>query len=443
MRKISFLSAAALAALSTFGWAQKAEAQATTSWSGASETREGEQRFKVRGRVQWDVYSVSTESNATGAGADNFDGDYTRSGFRRVRLGVEGRFTDDWRYKAEISLLPGNTVEYEDVFVEYTGSNFSLILGNNKAIAPLEEATSSRFITFNERAAMISAFDYGRQLGAVVMTNGGNWGLGAGAYGNSPNTADGTAANSDLDNNTERLTLQARGYFAPVMDATPEGTTLWMIGATARYRDAGDDAGSLRYRARPAGVGFGDRYIDTGEGGGLADISSESDTAFTIESAAIFGPFSLQAEYGWLEVERDGPLAVNQFDPTFEGGYVDAIWNITGENRVWRVSDGTFQRTPVARPLHDGGPGLWQVAARFETLQLGDGVGTTGATGVNSGELEAYTLGLHWYPHPQVGFKLNFAHTEITDSTWDNPSGGPDFNDGEVNAISFRTQFDW
>ena len=434
MRLSSLLRGAALFTLAT-GAIGAAHAQSTTpplqtSWSGAPQTQQGEQRFKVRGRLQYDFFSVNADFDGdgnndgdildAGEGAGAFDQSYNRTATRRFRLGVEGRFSDEWRYKAEVTLLGNSSdgvdeVQFEDVFVEYAGRNFSLIIGNNKAVAPLEEITSSRFITFNERSGMINAFGFGRQVGVAFITNGANWSWGASLSGDSANSSEATNA-------SESWTAITRLTFAPILQQSPDGLHLLHLGGTVRYRDNGDDA-AFRYRTRPAGVGFQDRFVDTGAIG-------VTDTFYGFEAAYVYGPFSLQGEYGWLSAERAAGA-----DQEMSSWYIDGIWNLTGESRNYRSSDGSFQRPTVRSAVGDGGWGAWQIAARYEQTDLTDVV--------RGGEQSAYTLGLHWYPHPYVGFKLNYGHTDVDDGVGNAAPSLTNFRNGDVDVISLRTQFDF
>lgn len=416
MRKLSLIGAAAFAALATGFGVQEANAQATTSWSGAPQTQEGEQRFKVRGRVHYDIYSVDTSWDNPASTEDS----YTRTATRRAHLGVEGRFTTRWRYRAEWVLNPSTDdssgeVGVDDFYLEYAGDSFSLFIGEQNAVSPMEDRTSSNTIQFNERSAMINAFGFGRQAGLAVLTNGGNWHLGAAVSGDSLNNTDSTT-NAD-----EAITYAVRGGFAPIYSRTPDGLTLLHIGGSVRHRNSGDDA-LYRYRARP-GVGFGARYVDT------AAIGS-SDTYYGAELAGQWGPFGVQAEYGKLEVDRVTP----NDEVEFSGYYIDAFWSLTGESRNFNVSDASFGRISPARPMgQDGGWGHWMLAARYENVDLSDGP-------IVGGEQTGYTLGLQWNPIAYVTFRLNVSHSDIEDG---DPSGGTDNVDGEANVVTLRTQFDF
>ena len=68
----------------------------------------------------------------------------------------------------------------------------------------------------------------------------------------------------------------------------------------------------------------------------------------------------------------------------------------------------------------DGGPGAWEVALRFSSLDLSE-------VATDDGELESVTLGLNWYINPVARMTLNYISAK-TDET-----GGGDF-------VSIRAQ---
>src|SRR3972149_8263309 len=136
-----------------------AHADPVGTMKAAPEWVDGDFKFKMRGRLMYDIGSVSTDYDI------GTDTSFSRSSVRRARIGVEGQFNKLFKYKAELTAGNNNSNNWEDLYVEYAGSGASIIVGNSNVLEPLEEKTSSRFITFNERAAVMSAFGYGRTAG--------------------------------------------------------------------------------------------------------------------------------------------------------------------------------------------------------------------------------------------------------------------------------------
>ena len=101
------------------------------------------------------------------------EGDINAVELRRARLGVEGVVFYDWKYKFEIDFA-GDEVAIKDAYVAYANWIDSIELseiraGNQYVYTSLEQITSSRFITFMERAAFQEAFlpsvEADRQIG--------------------------------------------------------------------------------------------------------------------------------------------------------------------------------------------------------------------------------------------------------------------------------------
>lgn len=405
MKKYTFISAAAaaLAAAAGFG-ATEASAQATTSWSGAPETREGEQRFKVRGRFQYDIQSADWDVGAE----DGF-----RSYSRRAFIGAQGRLTNRWRYKVDFILTPSSTsIGVDDAFVEYVADDWSLVIGEHNITSPLEDRISSLDIPMIERSSVINAFEYGRRAGLGFITGGANYSFAAAVQGDSLNNAESSF------NNDESTAVSGRFTFAPIFESSPDGVTLVHLGLHARARDAGDDA-TARIRARPLN-GRGARFVDAGS---LGVSQFDSDLAYGAELALQRGPFGLQAEYITLEGDMIGGG-----EARYDGYYVDVYWALTGESRAYRGSQGSFGAISPARPVHQGGPGHWMVSARYDYLDLTDG------TDPNRGEQTAWAVGLDWVPLDRVRFKLNYALSDM-----ERVSGASD----EAQIITLRTQFDF
>src|SRR5262245_59105589 len=110
MAKKQTLTSAALVALAaaggvavTTGTAQAQSSPTIQPMSGAPEIRDGQQRFKIRGRFQYDIYSNQWDSTNAAINAE----DGTRSYVRRAFIGAQGRLTDHWRYKIDFVLNPG------------------------------------------------------------------------------------------------------------------------------------------------------------------------------------------------------------------------------------------------------------------------------------------------------------------------------------------------
>lgn len=426
------LSKAALAALVTTAAGvaapQAAHAQATINSpvSGAPEIREGQQRFRMRGRFQYDVYSNSWDLDdpTDSVSINNEDG--SRSYIRRAFLGVQGRFTDNWRYKVDFVLNPGagvddattgdNAVAVDDAYLEYAGDFFSVVIGENNITSPLEDRTSSLDIPMIERSSIINAYGYGRAAGVAGLVTGANWMAAVGVYGDSLNNSDSNFANS------EQTAISGRFTWAPIFETSPDSYTLLHLGFSARQRYNGDDA-LFRYRPRPFN-GRGSRWVETSSGSALQD-----DTAYGFEAAGQWNAFGFTAEY--ITISGETPAGV---ELESDGYYVDLTWSLTGEPRAYRGNQGSFGPVVPRSSVADGGWGHWGLIARYDFIDVSDDNG-----GTSRGEQSAWAVGLNWVPVDHVRFVLNYATTEADRTDPISATAG----DAEAEVITLRTQFDF
>ena len=384
--------------------------------------------FKVRGRMQYDIYAVDADF----AGTAN-DESYRRTGLRRARLGAEGQMTPKFRYQAEATFL-GGAANWEELRLEYVGKNFSGFIGNTNTFEPEAELTSSRLINFNERPKWTEAFGTGRFTGLGFVTNGPNWSLRGAVQGDSINTAE--TARQD-----EMLQVKGRITYAPILQRSPDGIHALHLGLNYRYRDRGDDVlttgvsanrSGFRYRARPQGDGFGNRFVDTDYSAStlVPEFSGSKDQMIVAEAMYMRGPILVAANYAYTEVE-----SIQGLEAAFVGGNVDLVWNLTGESPNYRGRTGDFTRSAVASPITaENGTGMIQLVARYDYIGLTDEI--DGGQKVRGGVQNSYVVGLNWFPIDYVGFKLNYSYNDIT-------GGDKGAYLGDASVVSLRTQFDF
>jgi phosphate-selective porin OprO/OprP len=107
--------------------------------------------------------------------------------------------------------------------------------------------------------------------------------------------------------------------------------------------------------------------------------------------------------------------------------YAEAGYFLTDETRGFK--DGIWGRTKVLKPIDKKGPGAFQIAARYEYLDLDSNALKNGftnnfATGVTSsaslntrlgrgGTQTSYLLALNWYPIDYIRFMLNYGRVQV------------------------------
>lgn len=138
------------------------------------------------------------------------------------------------------------------------------------------------------------------------------------------------------------------------------------------------------------------RFVDTG-----TQITGVEHSWLTgAEAAAVFGPFSVQAEYFQALVTADVG------SPGYNGFYVYGTWFITGEHRMFKRSTAVFDRTIPHRNVTDGGWGAWELAVRYSYVNLND-------EDLDGGRLNDITVGVNWYLHPNAKIQFNYVNAMV------------------------------
>jgi phosphate-selective porin OprO/OprP len=143
-------------------------------------------------------------------------------------------------------------------------------------------------------------------------------------------------------------------------------------------------------------------FVSTG------NINARNVQIAQVEASTVLGPLSFQAEYygTWVDPSAAGSPFF------FHGAYAYASYFLTGENRVWSRDQGYYTSvTPFSNFFRvrgsDGtivqGPGAWELAARFSTLNLSN-------ASVQGGRLNDITLGVNWYLTRQLKVMANYIY---------------------------------
>lgn len=376
-----------------------AEAPFDIKFKGAPEISGGGWSFKPRGRVQWDVASVSAPDgiNDPGLGFSN--------AFRRVRLGVQGKIPGGFAYKVEGDAAGGG-FELTDAYIDYSSGNITVAVGQHNNFQSLEELSSSNDTSFIERSAFTDAFGFQRRIGVSVEYAANDVILQGGFF---------TDNQSDLGNDENNQV----GFDGRIVYAPKFGDTQLHLGASAHWTDLGQAITTARFRQRPLVNTTDTRFIDTGNLAG-----AEEETRFGLEAAVISGRFHAAAEGQLLTLSRNG------FDnPTFLGGSVEAGIFLTDDTRSY--SGGVFKSIKVKNPVGKGGLGAFQFNVRYDHLDLTD-------AGVIGGVQNGYMASLIWTPVDNIRFLVNYGLLDYTDVI---PAlaNGTD-NDYSVNVFGARAQ---
>ncbi|SFL65931.1 phosphate-selective porin OprO and OprP [Bradyrhizobium sp. NFR13] len=359
-------------------------------------TTDGLNCIAITGRLHLDTaaYSFSPKSAGTSPQSVN-DG----INARRARLGLIGTFNKDWEYGVIVD-AGGTTdgdVTLNNAYVAYKGVKGLLIQGGYIDVPyTLDEATSSNNIMFMERAASqvlatnLAAGDNRAAFGGQVFGDH-YW---VGAYVTGPTT--GLNVNHSQP---QPLGATFRAVGLPMNNEV--GTVL-----------VGFDA---LYLAQTGGVtnntlGMSDRIevrVDPATNAllntGTMNFVNNA-RVLSGEAAVKFGSFMASGEYFDYNIQRSNGLS----DLSFNGGYGQASYVITGEQHKYSTSAGAFGGINPARPVNfaTGDLGAWELAVRYSYASLNDGV-------IRGGELKNTTVGVNWYVNQNMRFMFNWIHGTV------------------------------
>ena len=311
--------------------------------------------------------------------------------FRRARLYMSGTFLDHYIFKAQYDFAGGDA-NFKDVYLGYKGIPYlgTVKIGHFKEAFSLDELTSSKYITFMERA-LPNAFVPGRNIGIALnnsllgsskaprMT----WALGL--FRNADDFGD---ASSNEWNVTGRVT--ALPWYKD------NGRELLHLGAAYSYRAPHE---TLQYRERPESH-MAPRFVDTGS------FPVNDENLLGIESALVYGPFHAEGEL--IQSFANRTNGVNNF----YGGYIQGGFFLTGEYRPYKNTEGVFTRVKPKNnfnivKLLDGeyrSIGVLELAARWSGINLAN-------HDINGGIMNDTTIGLNWYLNPNMRMMTNYIHS--------------------------------
>ncbi len=387
-----------------------------------------------------------------GTGAFN-DG----ANLRRARIFFEGTLYQAVDYKFELEFMNGvgfspagttgavtptsvtNSPGPTDAWINIKDVPFfgNVRIGSQKEWFSLEHLNSYKYLEFLERSylfdfAQATAFNNGFSPGISVFRTWLNDRVfsGVGIYKNESDLL-----GFGLGDGQYAVT----GRLAALPIWMPDDKFYWHVGGAMSHRDPVNDQVQIRVRdnIRNAPFPLLPLIVNTGF------LNSSSQDLFNLETAAVAGPWTFQAEYT-ANVIRGASVAATATTPTgpplgdlfFQGCYAEALVFLTGESRTWNTKNFFFNRVIPNRPLRlsrgddgDGtGFGAWELAVRYSYLDVSN-------KAVQAGRLDSVTLGLNWYLNANAKIQWNYDYTQRGDTT--NPA------QGHIHAFGMRTAFDF
>lgn len=336
--------------------------------------------------------------------------------FRRARLLVEGTLLEHFYFRLRYDMSPNAFANFQDAYIEWMGlvDRFGSIaprfrIGQTREPIGLDALSSSKFITFMERAMAVQAIAPLRNIGVRAMASLKSeratfW---LGAF----DLSAGNLADADWSGGKAVSTRMTWLPWAP----KGCGCRFLHLGLSASWRF---DIGTARYQALP-GTQLGGNVVDTG------DVNASDAEITAAEIAFVYDRFSVQGEYLATRVASDQGA-----EAYLHGGYAQVSWFLTPPCRRFVRRTAVFGRvTPCRDVFEEGGRGAWEVAARISHVDLDD-------AWISGGTATAATFALNWYPSAYTRVMLNYVITDVEDAFGD-PTG-----DGTFHAIGLRFQID-
>ena len=175
---------------------------------------------------------------------------------------------------------------------------------------------------------------------------------------------------------------------------------------------------TLNFQDRPE-----DRAADQNRLISTGNLSSRNASVYGGEAAINWRNLLVQG--GYYRIGDTQSKLPNQPAPglSFNGGYVEAGWNITGEPFRYNVGSAAFARPKVDDPFIinensvSPGIGVWQLAARYSLMDLNSnvtpGIAQSVTGGIYGGFQRIFGAALSWYPNDWVRLELQFQYTSI------------------------------
>lgn len=340
---------------------------------------------------------------------------------RRARFALKSQLWNDWYSEIDMDFAE-ESAAVKDAYLSYRGlfnGNGRVRVGNFRQPNGLEEVTTSRNLMFMERSQGTEPFVVGRRIGVEVTGWKPQYRASVSMFG-----AD---VEDYLKEANEQMNFAGRVNYAPIQD---DDSTL-MIGGSATLRrptfvsaaneDGERSVSNMKINSRPETNLSDTKFVYAK----LKDVDKMK--TFCGELAYVYQRFMVQGEYMMANFDR----YEDKESISYGGGYAFASFFLTDDMHAYDHKDAEF-----ARVVPRSEKGAWEVALRFSTIDLND----TDA-GQEHGASTSYTLGVNYYPNPNVKMMLNYGivdNDEFATGTDDQFVGDYDFS---YVQMRFQTAF--
>ena len=313
------------------------------------------------------------------------------SEIRRARLDVKHKLKKNWAAKLQIGFdEEQSSSEMGDVYIRHKNrKKVAITMGRFKEPFGLENTTSSKHITFLERAMVSKALSPGRNTGLMVAATPSNF----------------TWAFSLMDIESQEkdsapFSLGARLTWAPINN---EWQSLH-FGFSASLREMDGEVFEIKERAE---IHSADKIIESGE------IAVDQMQLLGVELAFLNGSFSYQGEYMSADIQ-----AVDAGeDAVFDGFYVQAGYFLSGDTYQYKNGE-------LVGVQPTSSEGAWELACRYSVLNTRES--TEGS------KLKTSTLGLNYYYDKNIRLTTNLLYSQSSEAVNASEDGA---------GVAFRAQY--
>ena len=342
-------------------------------------------KLKIGGRVQndWSWFAHTTK-------LEGLTGTQIEAGeeFRRARLYVGGTiygnidFMNEWDFA-------GGAPKAREVWIGTSACGTYLQVGSFKEPFGLEENTSDLFTTFIERSAGNEAFSPSYNTGIMASSTCCDervyWAGGV--------FRDANDAGNDTGNDRSgEYNLTGRVAGRP-----------WIGSSADQYLHVGGAASFRTPSSQTAGLSAHPELHLAPVLVGTGPITANHEQRYEGEAMFGWGQLNAQAEIFLAHVGANSGFR----DLSAHAWATQASWFLTGESRPYDAKHAVPGRvTPKTNFDGKGGLGAWEVAARFDAIDLSN-------NGYDGGHMRILTAGVNWYLNPNTKVQLDWVYANL------------------------------
>lgn len=296
------------------------------------------------------------------------------SEIRKARIDIKHKLKKNWSAKLQLGFdKEQSSSEIGDAYIRYKrGKKVAITLGRFKEPFGLENTTSSKQITFLERAMVSNAFSPGRNMGWMAAA--------------APSDFTWAFSLMDIESQEEGsapFALSTRLTWAPI---NTELQTLH-VGLSASLREMDGETFEIKERSE---IHTADKIIESGE------IAVEQMQLLAVELAFLDGSMSYQGEYMSTDIQAVDASE----DAVFDGFYVQAAYFLSRDARQYK--NGALEGVQPA-----SSEGAWELACRYSELNTRES--TEGS------KLQTSTLGLNYYYDKNIRLTTNVVYSRASE----------------------------